>query len=567
MGGKTGRRMLAAVLIFTAVPLSYLAAKRYGFSLFDWGEQAILQIAPAPFDPMESRPLSPDRALSELEAALAGAIDIRRIQLDSPAIGDAELRGLSRLQQLQEVDLRGSAITDNSIGVLQAMDGLRRIDLRNTRISLRAIYELQRARPDLEIEHASLPQGAAPGFRLRLMRRQLQNQLAARVDTTPAGPARAQRKQPVEQASATTPARGGDEPKTSGSPTPGAEDRRTDPARQAVERGLDFLSEQQLDDGRWSLTLPNETAEPALTADVAATGLSLLSFLGAGYTPHDAERGEAVRRGVEFLIGLQGDDGLIAQPDSATDGVVQFYSHSIAAMALAETYGMTGSEAYRQPAQSALRRLEETQHAELGGWRYQPQVSSDTSVTGWAMMAYKSGRAAGLHVSDDAWRKAVSWISAAQSPDQPHLYAYNPHAPNTRAQRHGRQPNPTMSAVGMLMRLYSDWPVDDPRLEVGVDYLLAKPPALTAADRDAYYWYYATQVIAQVDGEPWREWRERLYPLLVDSQLEEGEWSGSWDPESPAPDRWGAQAGRLYVTTLHLLCLEVEYRVLPVSTQ
>ncbi len=38
---------------------------------------------------------------------------------------------------------------------------------------------------------------------------------------------------------------------------------------------------------------------------------------------------------------------------------------------------------------------------------------------------------------------------------------------------------------------------------------------------------------------------------------------GSWDPLQPVPDHWGQRAGRLYVTSLSILTLEVYYRYLP----
>jgi len=38
---------------------------------------------------------------------------------------------------------------------------------------------------------------------------------------------------------------------------------------------------------------------------------------------------------------------------------------------------------------------------------------------------------------------------------------------------------------------------------------------------------------------------------------------GSWDPIYPIPDRWAGSAGRLYLTSLSLLTLEVYYRYLP----
>ncbi len=42
-----------------------------------------------------------------------------------------------------------------------------------------------------------------------------------------------------------------------------------------------------------------------------------------------------------------------------------------------------------------------------------------------------------------------------------------------------------------------------------------------------------------------------------------GALAGSWDPLRPTPDRWAGVGGRLYVTTMNLLSLEVYYRHLP----
>lgn len=49
----------------------------------------------------------------------------------------------------------------------------------------------------------------------------------------------------------------------------------------------------------------------------------------------------------------------------------------------------------------------------------------------------------------------------------------------------------------------------------------------------------------------------------VNQQVTTGPLAGSWDPHNPVPDRW-AVAGRIYVTTLNLLSLEVYYRHLPI---
>ncbi len=123
-----------------------------------------------------------------------------------------------------------------------------------------------------------------------------------------------------------------------------------------------------------------------------------------------------------------------------------------------------------------------------------------------------------------------------------------------------------MTAVGLLMRLYTGLNRDDVHMVEGAEYLLGRLPATgttRAPERDTYYWYYATQVMFHMRGKYWREWNGRLHPLLVDTQIQDGPLAGSWDPRQPVADRWGPQAGRIYVTTLDLLSLEVYYRHLP----
>ena len=109
-----------------------------------------------------------------------------------------------------------------------------------------------------------------------------------------------------------------------------------------------------------------------------------------------------------------------------------------------------------------------------------------------------------------------------------------------------------------------------PQLCRGADYLaehLPKMGVLREApyekNRDTYYWYYATQVMFHMGGDYWRQWNEALHRLLLETQTQDGTLAGSWDPRRPIPDRWGPRVGRLYVTAMNLLSLEVYYRHLP----
>jgi hypothetical protein len=214
-----------------------------------------------------------------------------------------------------------------------------------------------------------------------------------------------------------------------------------------------------------------------------------------------------------------------------------------------------------------LNYIANTQHRRRGGWRYTPGISADTSVTGWMMMALKSGQLSGLSVPEETYQGIQHWLGLAQSPDRPDRYRYNPFAPDTPTQRHGRVPTPTMTAVGMLMRMYMGWRRENETMQSAADYLLTYPPQMGTEEspqRDAYYWYYATQVMFHMGDNHWDQWNRYLNPMLLESQVADGFQAGSWDPVQPVPDRWSMHAGRLYVTTMNLLNLEVYYRHLPI---
>jgi hypothetical protein len=232
---------------------------------------------------------------------------------------------------------------------------------------------------------------------------------------------------------------------------------------------------------------------------------------------------------------------------------------------------MTHDPKLKDPAQKALDFIVATQDPKRGGWRYQPGIESDTSVTGWMMMALKSGELAGLRVPRATYDHISRWLDTAQGTgDERILYRYNPFAPDTDTQRHGRTATPTMSAVGLLMRLYSGWNRQHPSMIAGAEYLRKNLPAIGTSReplRDTYYWYYGTQVMFHMGGELWDEWNGQLHPLLIESQIKQGDSAGSWSPRSPIPDRWAPHAGRLYVTTMNLLSLEVTYRHLPLYVE
>ena len=191
-------------------------------------------------------------------------------------------------------------------------------------------------------------------------------------------------------------------------------------SERAIERGLDFLARHQAADGSWKLNVagPGQAGSEELAtfrSDSAATGLALLSFLGAGYDHYGGVYQSLVQRALDHLLKHQKENGDLYQPlDAASNKSAWLYSHGIASIALCEAYGMTGDPALAAAAQRAVNFIVASQDPKQGAWRYTPGSGSDTSVSGWQLMALKSGELAGLDVPADAYRKVTVWLDRAQ---------------------------------------------------------------------------------------------------------------------------------------------------------
>ena len=114
----------------------------------------------------------------------------------------------------------------------------------------------------------------------------------------------------------------------------------------------------------------------------------------------------------------------------------------------------------------------------------------------------------------------------------------------------------------ILTRQYLGWPRDFPPLLKGVAHVVVDLEHST--ERNIYYWYYATQLLHNMQNLAWKEWNPRIRNGLISMQVTtSGCARGSWDPNKPQRDRWGGEAGRHYTTAVSLLTLEVYYRYLP----
>jgi len=343
----------------------------------------------------------------------------------------------------------------------------------------------------------------------------------------------------------------------------------------AVELGLKWLADHQdvEADGRWDCDdfAKHDPADDKCDGpggalyDVGVTGLSILAFLGAGYTDRGSARenkyAKNVRNALRFLMQSQDDDGCFGSRSSQHF----MYNHAIAGLAMCEAYWMTRNPRYKKPAQEALQFIGRSRNPYLA-WRYEPRGGeNDTSVTGWMVMALKSGKFAGLEVDPDAFEGARQWIDKMTDPEFGNC-GYNmpggsPARPEGLQDKFPPEKSQSMTAVGILTRIFLG---EDPRtsemIRKGADLCVENPPVWNTDDGsiDMYYWYYATLAIFQVGGSHWKNWNKAMVPSIVKNQhgKSNGARTGSWDPIGP----WGNDGGRVYSTATMVMCLEVYYR-------
>ncbi len=325
----------------------------------------------------------------------------------------------------------------------------------------------------------------------------------------------------------------------------------------AVARGIGWIVRHQAPDGHWSLDGFNQHGRCNCTGygqnnDIAATAFGLLPLLGAGETHKQTGKNHPYSNNVErawkYLALKQSKDGYYGGG---------MYAHGLATIAMCELFGMTGDRELRGSCQRAINFIRAAQ-SESGGWRYEPREGGDTSVVGWQVMALKSGQMAELTVDDKnnpTLAKATKWLNSCMTADQSG-YGYQ-----------GPDATPTMSAVGLLCRLYLGTGPRNSGIVAGVKRLQQTPPG--SQPSSIYYLYYATQVMHHVGGTAWTDWNLKMRQLLLSKQEKAPEdggdkrhphLKGSW---SPVGDVHGGAGGRLMVTSLAVLTLEVYYRHLP----
>jgi hypothetical protein len=308
-----------------------------------------------------------------------------------------------------------------------------------------------------------------------------------------------------------------------------------------IDRALTFLQRTQETDGSWRAGGHGKSA--------AVTGLAVMAFLSAGHVPGEGRFGDTVEKGIQAVLQMQQENGLIA-----THAGHVMYHHGICTLMLAEVAGMTEGDLAKdvksglEKAITVILKAQRVNRPHRGGWRYStdPGSDSDISVTGWQVMALRAAKNVGCDVPPESIDRAVEYIKSCFSPIAGG-FSYMSRGGHATAACTGT------SILGLeICGKAQHHAVESLK---GGSYLLKHPPRWGEA-HFYYSVYYGSQAMFQLGGNYWSAYRDKLHSGLLDNQRDNGCWQGG--------DATDGGFGANYGTSMAVLALTVEYRYLPI---
>lgn len=308
---------------------------------------------------------------------------------------------------------------------------------------------------------------------------------------------------------------------------------RADPA---IEKALQYLARVQRPDGSFPENYGESTGIPALVG---------MAFLSKGHLPTEGPYKESLNRCIDFVLANQKPDGLFEKGHA---GSGPMYAHNIATLFLSEVSGMVDpgrQEKIEIALPKALGLILRAQAVKkdqrnTGGWRYHPgSKDSDTSCSGWALMALRSAKLNGAAIPDEAIAAAVEYLKRHQDPVEG-TFGY------TDRKDHAR----SLTGMGLLC-LELTGLHGSPETVKAADYVMKTFRTLPGEQFEFYGNYYNSQGTFQIGGRYWAEYAAWMYETYLAKQLEDGSWNSR-------------EAGRIYGTAMMALAFTVPYRQLPI---
>lgn len=356
--------------------------------------------------------------------------------------------------------------------------------------------------------------------------------------------------------------------------------RRAVAVQEVLGGALDYLVAAQREDGAWPANADGRDPRQDFSGageldDVGVTGVVLLALADAPSSLEVANRREAIRRGLEYLVKQQGKSGSFARTDGNTYAIPSHAYALTAFLRLNQRIDPSAGAAWRVAAQRGLDFAMAARNPYMG-WRYgvQPDGDNDTVVTSWMLLALAEARDAGLAVDLNAVREALDYVVYMTDPSTgrtgyvergvggSRLFKKAAAFPSalvefeTATALVARQAWPDIteqfaqraSARGIVGE--NTW--SDPLTSA---VLVANKPPVWDTDKgsvDVYAWAFGARAVQPLGGALAERWNTALTGALLEGVVRDEQGRASWRPI----DAWHVEGQSVAMTAWCVWALE-----------
>jgi hypothetical protein len=322
---------------------------------------------------------------------------------------------------------------------------------------------------------------------------------------------------------------------------------------EALDRALMYLQRTQRNDGSWWLVEAMETPESPDHREVQQieiTSVALLAFLGDGHTSTDSPTGydSSVRRGIEWLLSIQRENGQFGPPELGNVMV-----HAMATLALAEEFGLTRANHLREPLRRACRWLCSIEASDSAGFPFLVGREASLTTSVWAYMALATARhvrVPPIDLPEQRIRAFMEWFERTATTTTSSL-----HEDDRLLVRSDLLLNAAAGALNLF--------ASEERAQAGAAFMRRisrehpdLAPGQNADNNDVRYLFFGSLAQAlnvQRGGQGATDWNAAFTRTILEHQHPQGYFEPSSD--------YGSLYGRVYSAAMVALSIENAYRV------
>jgi hypothetical protein len=302
--------------------------------------------------------------------------------------------------------------------------------------------------------------------------------------------------------------------------------------RPMVDRGLRWLvTQQDRKTGHWEA---NGHSFP-----VSMTALAGMAVLAEGSTPREGKYAKNIRLAGDYVLSKAQPNGLIGDPNVASESGRYMYSHAYGLLFLSTLYGEEEDRARRKKIEEVLVgavKFSGEAQTTRGGWGYvSAKDGSDFdegAVTIANLQGVRAARRAGIKVPAEIIKKAQKYLQDATGPDGGVRYSL------AGGGCGGGRPAITAGAIACA---FSPDEYNSELVKKWIQFCRRQIPVLGKARQgyDEYTHYYYAQAVYNLgddgygklfpdsnkeDRLTWKRYREQTFDHLQSTQAKEGYW-------------------------------------------